>query len=394
MVTSSLPDPDSGALERSQSLRALISGEIEQCGGTIGFDRYMQMALYQPELGYYATESAIFGPSGDFVTAPESGELFARCVSHQCLEVLGEIGGAVIEYGAGSGRLACSLIDNLRNHGALPERYVIVEPSAVMQRRQRDLLTERVPYFVDRMRWYDAHPRDQFTGVVVANEMLDAMPVKRFIVQQGTVKELGVGLDGERFKWQAVDPGADGWIKGVYTGDPPVLPDDYISEFNPALEEWLAGLHRTLREGVVLFVDYGYPRHEYLHESRSRGTLKCHYQHRVHSDPFIYLGLQDITAAVEFTTLAETAEQVGFELAGFTTQTRFLIACGLHEYITEQASDHPAALYERAQEAKRLLLPSEMGQTCKVMALATHYDQPLSCFADDERHRLHGFART
>ena len=393
MVTSSLPDPNPGALERSRSLCALISGEIKRSGGTIGFDRFMRLALYQPELGYYASESPIFGSSGDFVTAPESGELFARCITRPCLEVLGQIGGSVIEYGAGSGRLACCLLENLRDHGALPERYVIVEPSAVMRRRQRDLIEERAPYFIDRMRWYDVHPQDHFTGFVVANEVLDAMPVKRFIVRQGTIKELGVGLDGEQFKWRVIDTADGAFAAGAVIGDGLALPDGYISEFNPALQQWLRGLHQAIKEAVVLLIDYGYPRHEYFHESRSQGTLKCHYQHRVHGDPFFYPGLQDITAAVEFTTVAETADQIGFELAGFATQTRFLIACGLHELIAEQAIDDPAVRYKRAQEAKLLLLPSEMGQTCKVMALATNYEQPLSCFTDDERHRLHGFAR-
>ena len=393
MVTSSLPDPDSGALERSRSLCALISGEIERSGGAIGFDRFMHLALYQPELGYYAAESPIFGSSGDFITAPESGELFARCVTTQFREVLGQIGGSILEYGAGSGRLACCLLENLRDHGALPECYVIVEPSVVMQRRQRDLIEERAPYFIDRMRWYDTHPQGQLTGFVVANEVLDAMPVKRFIVQQGTIKELGVGLDHESFTWRVIDTADGEFTGGALIGEGLALPDDYVSEFNPALERWLAGLHQTLKEGVVLLIDYGYPRHEYLHESRSEGTLKCHYQHRVHGDPFFYPGLQDITAAVEFTTVAETADRIGFELAGFATQTRFLLACGLDELMAEQAIDDPTVRYERAQEAKRLLLPSEMGQTCKVMALATNYDQPLSCFTNDDRHRLHGFAR-
>ncbi len=392
MVTSSLPDPDSGALERSRSLCALISDEIERNGGALGFDQFMRLALYQPEFGYYTGNRPIFGPSGDFVTAPESGELFAHCLSRQCIEVLGQVGGFVLEYGAGSGRLACCLLENLREHGALPEGYVIVEPSAVMQRRQRKLIAQQAPYFLDRVRWYDTHPPDRYVGLVIANEVLDAMPVKRFIIQQGEIRELGVGLDGDRFAWHIIDTAAVAFTASATPDDWRVLPDGYTSEFNLELEGWLQGIHRALKEGVVLLIDYGYPRHEYLHESRSQGTIKCHYRHRVHGDPFFYPGLQDITAAVEFTTVAETADRIGFELAGFAAQTRFLIACGLHELLTEQAIDDPAVRYERAQEAKLLLLPSEMGQTCKVMALATNYDRPLACFVDDERHRLRGFA--
>ena len=392
MVTSSLPDPDPGALERSRLLCTLISDEIERCDGAIGFDQFMQLALFEPELGYYAAESPIFGPSGDFVTAPESGELFAQCLVGQCLDVLSEIGGSVLEYGAGSGRLACSLLENLRKHNALPEQYVIVEPSAVMRARQRTLIEQSAPYFIDRMRWYGEQPQGEFIGFVVANEMLDAMPIKRFIVQQGTIKELGVGLVDEHFGWHVMDTAVTAFPTNESAYEWHELPDNYISEVNPSLEEWLRKLHGVLRKGVVLIIDYGYPRHEYLHESRSQGTLKCHYQHRVHADPFFYPGLQDITAAVEFTTVAETANRVGFELAGFAAQTRFLIACGLEEIIAAQTSDDPALCYEHAQEAKLLLLPSEMGQTCKVIALATNYERQLHRFDDDERHRLRGFA--
>lgn len=392
LTTSSLPDPDPAALERSQRLSLRINSAIRGAGGVIGFDRYMQMALYEPALGYYAADAPIFGGAGDFVTAPEAGELFAWCLARQCRDILVTTGGGIVEYGAGSGRLACALLGFLRAQGVAPEYYVIVEPSAALARRQRELLSAALPEFASRLCWCDEHPAQAVTGVVIANEVLDAMPVKRFMVERGRAHELGVRMEGEGFGWsrckRALDIDGNGLIAEPALA---LLPDGYVSEYNPALAPWLAALRRTVSAGVILLADYGYPRHEYLHPRRSSGTLKCHYRHRVHSDPFLLPGLQDITAAVDFSELAERAEAAGFAVAGYASQASFLLACGLEECLAGDAGHDARLSFARAQEAKLLLLPGEMGQACKFMALTVGYAEPLRGFQYDERHRLSAF---
>ncbi len=392
-VNSPLPDPDPDALQRSRRLSSLIRSEILKAGGAIGFDRYMQLALYEPSLGYYTGSSSIFGPGGDFITAPESGELFARCLARQCIQILEAIGGSIVEYGGGSGRLACSLLQILEQQDALPASYVIVEPSPRMRCRQETLLRDNVPACFERVRWSDKHAPLETDGIVIANEVLDAMPVKRFIVVDGFIRELGVGLNAQSFCWTVLDSVAleVTGIERQRNGEV-LLPDDFVSEFNPALKAWFADLSSVLRRAVVILIDYGYPRHEYFHPSRSSGTVKCHFQHRVHDDPFLYPGAQDITVAIDFTLVAELAVDAGLRVAGFTTQTRFLLACGIDQFVEANGERDAADQLKLAQEAKRLLLPSAMGQTCKAMALAADYSENLIGFAADERHRLSGFA--
>ncbi|MEX2481937.1 MAG: SAM-dependent methyltransferase [Gammaproteobacteria bacterium] len=382
----SLPDPDPAALERSAELAALIRAEITAAAGAIGFDRYMEMALYQPGLGYYAAGETIFGGSGDFVTAPESGTLFARCMQRQCAEILSHGGTRIVEYGAGSGRLAALLGQALLADEPRLS-YHLVEPSASLRARQRALLAAQTTIAPARLSWSETHPDDAFSGVVLANEVVDAMPARRYQVSGGSVQELGVGIDGEHFVWRVL-PGraVPGELAAALRG----YPDGYRCERHPGLRDWCRALRGKLCSGVVLISDYGYACHEYLHPDRSDGTLKCHYRHHVHADPFFLPGVQDLTVAVDFTDLAEAAHAAGFRVAGFTTQARFLLACGIDAILAEAGA--ALDVYELAQEAKRLLLPGEMGQTCKFMALAVDYDAPLSGFAADERHRLGGFA--
>ncbi|MCZ6895125.1 MAG: SAM-dependent methyltransferase [Gammaproteobacteria bacterium] len=374
-------------------MSSLIRSEILKAGGAIGFDRYMQLALYEPSLGYYTGSSSIFGPGGDFITAPESGELFARCLARQCIQILDAIGGSIVEYGGGSGRLACILLQILEQQDALPASYVIVEPSPRMRCRQETLLRDNVPACFERVRWSDKHAPLETDGIVIANEVLDAMPAKRFIVVDGSIRELGVGLNAQSFCWTVLDSVALE-VTGIerQRNGKVLLPDNFISEFNPALKAWFTDLSSVLRRAVVILIDYGYPRHEYFHPSRSSGTLKCHFQHRVHDDPFLYPGAQDITVAIDFTLVAELAVDAGLRVAGFTTQTRFLLACGMDQFVEASAERDDAGQLKLAQEAKRLLLPSAMGQTCKAMALAADYSENLIGFAADERHRLSGFA--
>ena len=381
----SLPDPDREALERSHRLVARLRAAIIAAGGMIGFDTYMRMALYEPELGYYSGASPIFGRSGDFVTAPEAGTLFAACLARQCLTLL-EDSDAIVEYGAGSGRLACDLLTLLHAAGRLPSSYCIVEPSATLTARQQAACAQLPAALRARLYWCDDHPPSGVTGVVIANEVLDAMPVERCMVDAGCWRELLVALDGDNFVW-ASRPYSGSCFKPDWAAP---LPDGYVSEANPGLAPWLLAMRTRLQRAVVLVADYGYPRHEYLHPARASGTLKCHYLHHVHDDPFRYPGLQDITASVDFTALAEHALAAGFEVLGYATQAHFLLDCGLDAVLSAAAGDETAR-YRLAQEAKLLLLPGSMGQTFKFMALGVGATRPLLGFGHDERHRLDGF---
>jgi len=384
----SLPDPDPATLERSIALSRLVSTEIAaSADGAIGFDRYMELALYAPGLGYYSAGNAIFGDHGDFVTAPESGNLFARCLARQCDEIMRHSGARIVEYGAGSGQLAVALAATLFAEDT-QRSYHIVEPSASLRARQQALVAAEHPVDAARFSWSATHPTASGCGVIVANEVIDAMPARRYRVTHGVVHELGVGIAGDRFVWRELRsrpvPPELAVAIGAYA-------DGYTCERHAGLIDWCRDLRRVIDRGVVLISDYGYAGHEYLHPSRSEGTLKCHYRHHVHADPFVLPGAQDLTVAVDFTALAEAAHAVGFRVAGYTTQTRFLLACGVDTIIAASSTGNAVDAYVLAQEAKRLLLPGEMGETCKFMALAIDYDAPLSGFAADERHRLDGF---
>ena len=385
VMNSSLPDPDHEALERSRQLAARIRAAIVAAGGMLGFDSYMAMALYEPGLGYYTGHAAIFGRAGDFVTAPEAGSLFAACVARQCAAMLKD-GDGIVEYGAGSGRLACDLLRLLQQAERLPAYYCIVEPSAALRARQQAACALLPAALRTRLRWCDTHPAAGVHGVVLANEVLDAMPVERCIVAAGRWRELTVALDGERFVWSS-RPYGGSTFDATWAAK---LPEGYISEANPALASWLTAMRGRLARAVVLLVDYGYPRHEYRHDTRVGGTLKCHYQHHVHDDPFLYPGLQDITASVDFTAVAEQALVAGFDVLGYTTQAHFLLDNGL-ESVLAAVGGNEVARYRLAQQAKLLLLPGSMGQTFKVMALGVGDTPQLAGFLHDERYRLDGF---
>lgn len=377
----SLPDFDDASLQRSERVVERVRAAIEASpDGVIGFDRFMDIALYAPALGYYCADHPIFGAAGDFVTAPESGTLFARCLARACAAVMESAGPDLVEYGPGSARLVAALEAVLGDRvGAIH----LVEPSATLRERQRAALAQAGA--AAKARWQTAHPPPGVRGVVVANEVVDAMPAKRYRVARGALHELGVAVEGDGLAWREL-PGA---------APPPALaaslagyPDGFTTEAIPGLAPWLAALRAALVRGVVLLIDYGYVRHEYLHPARADGTLKCHLRHRVHADPFHAPGLEDLTTAVNFSDLADAAGQAGFDVAGFTTLNRFLIDCGIEHELAASATAEVGHDHPLAAEARRLLLPGEMGQTCKVMALAVDYDGGLPGFAADERHRL------
>ena len=363
-----------------------------QAGGGIGFARFMEMALYQPGLGYYSAGATKFGPGGDFITAPEISPLFAQCLASPCQRVLQGLGdGDILEFGAGSGRLAQELLLELERRDALPQRYLILEPSADLRARQRNNLHQSAPHLMDRVHWLDALPQAGFTGLILANEVLDAMPVHRFHKEQGSLYEIQVGWNGTEFCWIADVPAAElvSAVERIETGLDASLPSPYISEVNLLLEPWVASLAERLRQGIILLIDYGYPRRAYYHPERRMGTLMCHYRQRAHPDPLILVGLQDITAFVDFTAVAEAAVAHGLSVAGFTTQAHFLIAAGLGQHLSEIRARAPGQYLKYAQQAKTLTLPGEMGERFKAMALAKGWEGPLPGFElFDQRGRL------
>ncbi|OGT18830.1 MAG: hypothetical protein A2V90_01810 [Gammaproteobacteria bacterium RBG_16_57_12] len=384
-----LPLPTPEAQRHSEQLIAQIRAEMEAHGGRLDFARYMALALYSPGLGYYAAGARKFGAAGDFVTAPEISPQFSRCLARQCQQVLAQLpGGAILEFGAGTGAMAGDILLELERCHALPSHYFILDVSAELRQRQQQTLLQRVPRLLDRVQWLDRLPIGGFRGVVLANEVLDAMPVHRFQITAEGYNEIYVAWQGERFAWSHERPGAalEAWYRAA---TPAGLAPGYESEVNLAIAPWLAGLVDSLAAGAVLLIDYGFPRHEYYHPQRSGGTLMCHYRHRAHPDPLILPGLQDITAHVDFTAVAEAALDAGFEVLGFTNQAYFLLALGLAESVAEVNPLDTRAQLELAQQIKKLTLPSEMGELFKVMALGKGLDMTLRGFTlNDQRGRL------
>jgi SAM-dependent MidA family methyltransferase len=391
-TVSELPAPDAASLHHSQLLVQLIRNEIRRAGGHIGFARYMELALYAPGLGYYSAGLNKFGAAGDFVTAPEISPLFARCVARQCRQILQALGGGdILEFGAGSGIMAADLLNELEALGSLPRHYFILEISAELRERQRTTLARRAPHLSERVAWLDDLPQQKLRGFVFANEVLDAMPVYRFRLDTEGISELYVACEDDKFAWRAgpvSDPALAERIAEICAASPDLKPG-YISEINLAAPAWVQTVAAAIESGMLLLIDYGYPRHELYHPERACGTLLCHYRHHVHDDPFLYPGLQDITAHVDFTALAEAGHEAGLDVAGYTTQANFLIACGLTELASQT---HPAEARPRMQladEIKRLTLPGEMGEVFKVLALTRGITYPLLGFGvRDFRSRL------
>ena len=387
------PLPDEAAVESSLQLVERIMAAIAAAGGAIGFDEYMRMALYEPGLGYYSGGSARFGKGGDFVTAPLLSPLFSRTLARQCADCLEAMAQPVIlELGAGTGEMAAELLAELATLERLPSKYLILELSGSLRAQQQETLQRRVPELLPRIEWLDRLPEQPFEGMVLANEVLDALPVQLFRIRAGEVLELAVGQEDGRLVWierPAPEPlqRAAARIQEDLGGP---LPDGYTSEYCPRLEPWLASLAEVLRRGVMLFIDYGYPRAEYYHPQRHMGTLICHYRHRAHSDPLILPGLQDITAFVDFTAVADAGTAAGLELLGFAPQGQFLLGAGLldllQEAMTEPGSRESLLL---AQQVKTLTLPGEMGERFKVMAFGRDFAAPLRGFSlADQRFRL------
>jgi SAM-dependent MidA family methyltransferase len=372
-------------------MQSHLREQIGAGGGWLSFERFMDAALYAPGLGYYSAGAHKLGAGGDFTTAPEISSLFGACIARQCAEILRALGGgSLLEIGAGSGRLAADILSRLETLGALPDSYGILEISADLRERQRRHLEQRLPHLLGRVQWLDQPPQQPFDGIVLANEVLDALPVARFRRQRGSVEELGVVIEDGRFAW-AARPAAPAMaqICRRLSESGGAWDDGYVSEYCPRLMAWTHGVTRSLRTGAALWFDYGLPRSQYYLPERHEGTLLCHFQHRAHGDPFRYPGLQDITAWVDYTLLAEASRSAGFALSGFTTQSFFLAGLGIHEEMQFMAGGDDNQLARLANQARQLMLPGEMGERFKAMAWLRGLDLPLSGFAlQDLRHTL------
>lgn len=362
---------DPAAAAHSRRLGELIRAEARSRGGLLPFDRFMELALYAPGLGYYMAGARKLGAGGDFVTAPEISPLFGRCLARQCAEVLAALGGGdILELGAGTGALAADLLAGLAAEGPLPGRYLILEPSGDLRARQRERLAERVPRLAGRVTWLDGLPRG-FRGVVLANEVADAIPVHRFLVRADrSAAEVFVRPAGGGWQEVAAEPVSPGLTAAVralqdlgHAREP-----GYASEINLRLGPWVEAVASALGRGLVLLIDYGYPRAEYYHPERRSGTLMCHFRHRAHGDPYAHVGLQDITAHVDFSRLADAARSSGLEVAGFSTQAHFLMGCGLERLIADAAAREDGI--ELMLGAKQLVMPSGMGERFRVLGLA------------------------
>ena len=375
MLPNNLPAPGSIAKMYSERLHQYIAQEITN-NGPLTFARYMQLALYTPGLGYYSAGAQKFGEAGDFITAPEISPLFSRAVAQQCQQILTDLeGGEILELGAGSGAMAVDILRELARHQCLPTHYYILEVSADFRERQTALIKSEIPQLLNRVNWLSQLPSHPIRGVIVGNEVVDAMPVHKFKIKNG-IKEVYVDYKADRFIWKVDEPSSS-LVKAV--SDLGInFAEGYESEINLLMKGWISSLTEILNTGLILLIDYGFPRYEYYHPDRNQGTIVCHYRHHSHFDPLILIGIQDITAHVDFTVLAEATLLPSLMVAGFTHQAAFLLNCGITSFMP--SCEDPTLHYAFTQQIKKLTLPSEMGELFKVIALTKNYQQPLLGF--------------
>jgi len=391
----SLPLPSADALAASDSLATLIGETIDAAGGWIGFDRYMSLALYAPGLGYYSGGAAKFGrdmrDGSDFITAPELSPFFARTLARQFAPLLAQGLPRLLEFGAGTGRLAADLLLALEQEGQLPETYGIVELSGELRARQQDTLSQRAPHLAARVQWLDTLP-ERFEGIIVGNEVLDAMPVRLFARTGGRWHERGVARSV---------PGDDSTAAHAFTFEDRLVPahaipdalhampgdHDIVTETHAEADGFARAVGAMLTRGAAFFIDYGFPSGEYYHPQRSGGTLMCHYRHHAHPDPFLYPGLQDITAHVNFSGIAHAAVDAGLDVSGFTSQARFLMNAGITDLLMTLDPSDTRAFLPAANAVQKLLSEAEMGELFKVIALTRGLDgsEPLAGFARGDR---------
>ena len=382
-MTPVLPEPPPDARAHGERVAAHIRGEIARAGGWIDFARFMELALYAPGLGYYMAGARKLGAEGDFTTAPELAPLYGHTLARAAAAARGDADDEILEIGAGTGALAAALLEELERLGRLPRRYLLVELSPELRARSRDTLAARVPHLMERVAWLNGLP-PAVSGFVIGNEVLDAMPVHVVHARDGTIEEAGVALGaGEAFEW-AHRPAAGELARVARTLD---LPDGYTTEIGLVASAFVASLARIIERGVALFVDYGFPRREYYHPQRNRGTLMCHYRHRAHDDPFFLPGLQDITAHVDFTAVAAAARDAGADVLGYTTQAQLLVNCGLTEVMSRTPAEDAKRYLPLAAAANKLTSPSEMGELFTALAFGRGVADDLAAFRSGDRRQ-------
>jgi SAM-dependent MidA family methyltransferase len=386
-----LPQPDTLSARHSERVADFIRARIADSGGSLSFAEFMQHALYAPGLGYYAAGSRKFGAEGDFVTAPEVSPVFGRVLARQCAEVLEKVNkGVILEYGAGTGKLARDILETLARLDALPERYEILEVSADLQERQVQYLSAEIPDLVSRVSWLEMPPANR-TGVIVANEVLDALPVERFLRSDKGIKQLRVVADGDTFGFIEA-PAPDILSTAVLAIEDELgemLPAGFVSEISLGLPGWISDLAASLTNGVAFLFDYGITRREYYASNRSGGWLRCHFRHHAHNDPLILTGIQDLTAWVDFSAVAQAALNSGLDVAGYSAQAQFLIGGGLDAEMQGFTSIPLASQLELSAQIKTLTLPGEMGEHFKCMALQRgNFATPSAFSMADRTHTL------
>jgi len=408
-TVSHLPTCSEIALAHSRKLQTIIQDEIQSAGGWIPFSRYMELALYHPGLGYYNGGSVKLGGEGDFVTAPEISTLFGRTLARQIQQILEEVSeqfrqsgqfecADILEFGAGSGKLARDVLRELEQTGSLPRRYYILEVSAQLRERQQQCLQEQVPHLISRVQWLDQLP-EHFQGVIIANEVIDAMPVHLIEWQGNTAQELGVvwqeqknghcvpfAFENRPILNETLKTHADSLLQ--YLNPQGDSNFSYVSEINLAAGYFMHSLAQMLQQGVAILIDYGFGQSEYYHPQRSQGTLMCHYRHHAHNDPFYLPGLQDITSHVDFSFLYESMQDTGLSLMGYTTQAHFLMNCSVTDILSQTSIEDVEQYLPLANQLQRLVSPAEMGELFKVIAFGKEIDQPLIGFSGGDKSRM------
>jgi len=389
----SLPEPNQAAIEHSNELVTRIKNHLNR-HKKMSFPEFMHMALYTPELGYYASGLTKIGKGGDFITAPEVSSIFSRCVARQAAQVLDQLSSKnILEFGAGKGTMAKDILLELTGLTIDIDHYYILEVSADLKNVQQETLKALPESLLEKVVWLDTLPEEPIEAVILANEVLDAMPVERLRLEPSNSSRAMVVVDEEtqQLNWHyetISDPKLQKTVNGILNliGEP--TESGYETEVNNHIQPWLNAVADSLTKGMLLVIDYGYNRTEFYQKARVMGTLRCHYQHLAHADPFFYPGLQDITAHVDFTAVAEQGFNAGFKVAGYTTQAHFLMGSGLLQ-MSSDPTIHITDQIKIAQQVKTLTMPDEMGEVFKVIALTKSLDLPLNGFSTrDLRHQL------
>lgn len=386
-----LPKPDAISASHSLKVGAAIRAAIDAGGGSISFAEFMQHALYAPGLGYYSAGAAKLGAAGDFVTAPEISPLFGAVLARQSAFVLEQLGGGdMLEPGAGTGALAVSMLSKLGAVGVLPERYLILEVSPDLRERQEKRLRAEAPEYLSRISWIKSLPTD-FSGVVVANEVADALPVERFRIHERKVLQARVGVEDAHFSWAYAEapPALEDAVRSIEADLGVEFDDGYESEVSLSVHHWVSDLANAISSGLVFIIDYGLTRREYYARERNQGWLRCHFRHRAHNDPLILPGIQDLTSWVDFTAVAEAACSAGMTIAGYVTQADLLLCGGMEEELADFMALPVEEQAKLSGQVKLLTLPAEMGENFKCIGLSRgDFVAPPGLTVSDRTHRL------